>query len=117
MKGHAENCDVELVNKREQPTVMKASKRGCYGLWRLARSVSTWNARLNESIRRDIKITILDFAHYCRTLWSLFDNESDFEKITLWRIEKMVKSYMGDADLPPCEQALVEGEEVDVLGL
>lgn len=47
----------------------------------------------------------------------MFDDESNFENITLRRIEQLVKSYMGNAGILSHEQALVEGEEVNILEL
>lgn len=100
-----------------QSAIVKAFGKLCYGIRRLAGSISTWNVRLNESVIRDIELTITDFVHCCRALWSLLNDESDFGKITLRRIEQMVREFMRDARLPSCEQMMLKGESVDVPAL
>lgn len=103
--------------KQTIPIIIKTTNQSFYGLRRAAGSISTWNAKLNETVIRDLELTILVCSHCCRVMWSMFDDDSDFDKITLRRMKQMVKSYMGDSGLPAHKHALVEGEQVDVLAL
>lgn len=56
-------------------------------------------------------------AQCCRILYNLFDNESDFGKITLRRMEQLVKEHMGERGMPTCETKWIEGKPVNVPAL
>lgn len=73
--------------------------------------------RLNESVIRDIELTLSNHAQRCRDLLSLLDDESDFGKIALRHIEQMVRDCIGDSGLPSGKQKVVVGETIDVPAL
>lgn len=102
-----------LQNLREQrmPTVNNIT---C-GLRRLVGSIKLWNSRLHELVIRYLELMVLECAQRSMILYTLFDDESDFRKITLRRMERLVKEQMGDHGFPICENEYIDGQLMDVL--
>lgn len=117
MKEPQPNIEKKPDYRVVQSTITKSTNKLSYGLRRPAGSMTTWNAKLNETVIRDIELTIRDCAHRCRALWSLLDDESDFGKVTLRLMEQLVRDYMGEPVLPSCEQETVDQEEINVPAL
>lgn len=68
LRGSENVYEKEIESKYVHPAVMKTPGKLGYGLRISAGSISTWNARLNELVIRDIELTLPDCAHCCRAL-------------------------------------------------
>lgn len=76
-------------------------------------SVSHWDMLTYEFVFCGLERTIPDNVHRCRTLWALFNNESEVGLIILEKMEQLVREQLRSGGLPIHDQVVVEGEMVD----
>lgn len=76
-------------------------------------SITHWDAKIHESVFRDLSVTILDKSHGVRTLWALFYDNSLLGNIILKGIYVEKKKVTNGAGIPTHSHALANRKIVD----